>query len=484
MGDIETGAAKRESFDAYSLIIGFTGSPGSGCSFLAEGIVSVLGGRDGRRHGHYYKVSDFLRQEAKRRSLPETVANLQTLGDEFRRKEGLSVLVEKCLEQVKEDDRIANFSQDEETVILIDGIKNEGEVKYLRQFANFYLVSVHADRDTREARLVGDSVPDRRFNTHEEFVTADRRDEEEEIVNGQQIKRCNYLADIIVINDKKLTTGRQKTEIYQRFVDDYIYPMRKVRKGERPHERPPRVEETLMTMAYCASKRSSCLKRKVGAVIAYVRSIEDEYPDAHIDEATDRDIPFQVVSVGYNDIPLGTPCVFSEWKTCYREYLQEERAKALKNCWNCGELLPVSIKCAHCGSENASRSLRCSECDSDLLADYACQRCGHRVFSICLPGEEGMPGKLLDMCRALHAEESAILGLAGISKGGHGQLVLYTTTFPCNLCANKIVAAGIRRVYYAEPYTKKESEELLQRCGVKTTRFEGIKSTAYFRLYV
>jgi len=62
-------------------------------------------------------------------------------------------------------------------------------------------------------------------------------------------------------------------------------------------------------------------------------------------------------------------------------------------------------------------------------------------------------------------------------------LVLYTTTFPCNLCANRIVAAGINRVVYAEAYTMKESKEILRRGTVEIQKFEGVKSTAYFRLY-
>ena len=258
--------------------------------------------------------------------------------------------------------------------------------------------------------------------------------------------------------------------------------MRKIRKGEEAHDRPPKMEETLMTMAYCASKRSSCLKRKVGAVIAYIRKIKDVYPNAN-HENGERDLPFQIVSSGYNDVPAGVPCVFAEWRGCYRDSLLESHARTVKACPGCGEKLPDMIACAHCGSEHALRTLQCEKCQGDLLADYECVKCGFKVFRVCLPGKEAAPGKLLDMCRALHAEENAILGLSGISKGARGELVLYTTTFPCNLCANKIVAAGIRTVYYAEPYTMKESKELLEKCGVKVEKFEGIKSSAYFRLY-
>lgn len=157
----------------------------------------------------------------------------------------------------------------------------------------------------------------------------------------------------------------------------------------------------------------------------------------------------------------------------------------MKFCPNCGQVLPKKLACPHCGNQIENRILECPQCGGDLLADYECSnhQCGYKVFSVCLPGEEAAPGNLLDMCRALHAEENAILGLSGVAKSGRGELVLYTTTFPCNLCANKIIAAGIKSVYYAEPYTMKESKELLDKIGVDIKKFEGIKSIAYFRLY-
>ncbi|MFC1762367.1 hypothetical protein ACFL6U_09840 [Planctomycetota bacterium] len=478
MADSKTNA--KQSFDAYSLIIGFSGSLGSGCTFLSEGIAQTLG-----TAAHYFKVSDYLRKEAKTRGLPDTVDALQTLGDELRSTtKQLSILVEKCLERVREEDEEKGFSQDDDTVILIDGIKNEGEVKYLRQFANFYLVSVHAERHQRRSRLINGEAATSRFKTVEEFQDADRRDEEEDIPHGQQIKKCNYLADIIIDNDKEFAQHQEtdKTKFFQAFLNDYIYPMRKARKGERAHDRPPKVDETLITMAYCASKRSSCLKRKVGAVIAFIRSVDDVYPDANRDRI-ERDMPFQVVSVGYNDVPWGTPCVFSDWQKCYRDHLQETHAQLLKHCWSCGHMIPDKLVCPHCKTSEQPRAIKCSNCEADLLADYECSECKSRVFSVCLPGREATPGNLLDMCRALHAEENAILGLSGVGKMGKGELVLYTTTFPCNLCANKIIAAGIKKVYYAEPYTMKESRELLEKCKVEVVKFQGIKSSAFFRLY-
>jgi deoxycytidylate deaminase len=471
----------RKQFDADCLIVGFTGSLGSGCTFLAEGVADKLG-----KHGHYYRLSQFLSAEARKRNIAETVQNLQSLGDELRLRNRNSILVEKCLDQIKCDNEKSGFTQDEETVLLIDGIKNGGEVKYLRQFPNFYLVSVYANQPVRQDRLVGGGAPYRRFDTSEEFLLADRRDEQEDFPHGQQIKRCNYVSDIIVDNSTPLPEAKviERNKSFNDFINDYIHPMRKVRKGEKAYDRPPKIEETLMTMAYCASKRSSCLKRQVGAVIACVRKIKDEYPEADCDR-DERDPPFQIVSSGYNDIPAGSPCVFSDWGGCYRDSLLQKHAKVVKYCPNCGRALPEELACPHCETPNTDRALECPQCGGDLLADYKCPNkdCEFRVFSVCLPGEEGVPGKLLDMCRALHAEENAILGLSALAKSGRGELVLYTTTYPCNLCANKIIAAGIKTVYYAEAYTMKEAKELFDKIGVNVTKFEGIKSSAYFRLY-
>lgn len=476
-----TDSTLKKSFDASCIILGFTGSIGCGCTFLAEGIAGQL-----QDKGHYYKVSDSLREIAREKEIEPTVENLQQLGDDLRNENDASYLIQRSIEKIKEEDEKTSFSEAEETILIIDGIKNSGEVEYLRQFPNFYLISVHADQNIRKNRLVGTIAPMNRFDSEQDFFKTDKRDEEEDIPWGQQIKKCNYLADIIVKNNNQISVGSEiaRTEFYNAFLSNYIYPMRKIRIGEKAHDRPPRAEETLMTLAYCVSKRSSCLKRKVGAVIAYSRKFEDVNPGNQVTPDTDRDLQFQVISSGYNDVPVGTPCVFTDYGKCYRDLLQEKHAKLIDYCPECGCKIPTSIECPVCKEKNDKAALECQSCKSDIISNYECENCKTKIYNKFIPGKSGAPGKLLDLCRALHAEENAILGLAGISKSEKGELVLYTTTFPCNLCANKIISAGITKVYYAEPYTMKESKELLEKYNIKLEIFEGIKSSAYFRLYV
>ena len=62
----------------------------------------------------------------------------------------------------------------------------------------------------------------------------------------------------------------------------------------------------------------------------------------------------------------------------------------------------------------------------------------------------------------VHAEMEALLSCArsGVSPVGG---TLYSTTFPCHNCAKHIVAAGLRRVVYVEPYPKSRAVEFFNR---------------------
>ena len=92
--------------------------------------------------------------------------------------------------------------------------------------------------------------------------------------------------------------------------------------------------------------------------------------------------------------------------------------------------------------------------------------------------------RLLDTCRALHAEENTIVNLARNGRSVPlGQCTLYTTTYPCRLCANKIVNLGIKRVVYLEPYPDPEAKVILRAGGVTDEFFEGITFKAYSRVY-
>jgi deoxycytidylate deaminase len=66
---------------------------------------------------------------------------------------------------------------------------------------------------------------------------------------------------------------------------------------------------------------------------------------------------------------------------------------------------------------------------------------------------------LLEFGRMIHAEMSAICDAARLGRSIKNA-VLYCTTFPCHLCAKHIVASGISRVVYIEPFPKSYAEQL------------------------
>jgi dCMP deaminase len=75
-------------------------------------------------------------------------------------------------------------------------------------------------------------------------------------------------------------------------------------------------------------------------------------------------------------------------------------------------------------------------------------------------------GVRTDLSTALHAEAAIIAAAArqGISLAGAD---LYVTTFPCPSCARLIAEAGLRRCYFAGPYSVLDGEDVLRAAGVQ-----------------
>lgn len=68
-------------------------------------------------------------------------------------------------------------------------------------------------------------------------------------------------------------------------------------------------------------------------------------------------------------------------------------------------------------------------------------------------------GGLLDFHPCTHAEIAAIIDAAKLGVSIRNS-TLYTTTFPCHLCAKDIINAGIKRVVYLEAYPKSKNKDL------------------------
>ncbi len=430
-------------------IIGFTGPIGSGCTFHAK-LVSEFRGYK------YFSLSAILHDIATDHNLSQSIKNLQDLGNNLRRQYGEDVLVISLFKKIdKEFDK-----KNEISGIVIDSIKNTKEIEFLKTFKSFFLFSIQASLELRFERLESSG----RIENKTEFKEADNRDQEEKLNYGQQMKLCSYLSDIVINNntDISVSTNRKKKEYFDDKISKFIDLIEKTVFEYPKQEYNPSIAETMMTIAYVESKKSQCLKRKVGAVIT----------------SSDH----RIISTGYNDVPEKSDSCLKEYKKCYRDFVIDQFALKLKCCPNCGKEISFKTPCKECGIELNQYTTECPNCHENPRIDYNCEHCNEKIFNIFLPGK-GTGGKLLDLCRSLHAEERAILNLTQNGVLAPEGSILYSTTFPCNLCANKIASTNIKCVVYNEPYPMREAIEILEKHDVKMIPFEGIKSTAYFKLY-
>jgi len=81
------------------------------------------------------------------------------------------------------------------------------------------------------------------------------------------------------------------------------------------------------------------------------------------------------------------------------------------------------------------------------------------------------PGKDLEDCYAVHAEENALIQVAvyGLSTEGS---TLYCTHQPCFHCAKLIVQAKVGEVYYREQYPDNRGLDLLDKAGIPVIKVE------------
>lgn len=146
-------------------------------------------------------------------------------------------------------------------------------------------------------------------------------------------------------------------------------------------ENRPTWDEYFMEMAELTAKRSTCMRRNVGAIIV---------KDKHI------------VATGYNGAPRG-----------------------VKHCDELGG---------------------------------------------CMRQKLGVPsGERHELCRALHAEQNAIIQAATLGVSIEGATI-YVTHQPCVICAKMIINAGIKRIVVKEGYPDELAVEMLEEAGLRIVR--------------
>jgi len=99
----------------------------------------------------------------------------------------------------------------------------------------------------------------------------------------------------------------------------------------------------------------------------------------------------------------------------------------------------------------------------------------------CLRNELGIEsGTRHEICRAIHAEQNAIIqaGVHGINISGS---TIYCTHTPCMICAKMIVNAGIKEVVSYHDYADEEARKFLEEAGIKLRKVPKPDNTIDFK---
>ncbi len=89
----------------------------------------------------------------------------------------------------------------------------------------------------------------------------------------------------------------------------------------------------------------------------------------------------------------------------------------------------------------------------------------------CLRQQLGVPsGERHELCRAIHAEQNALIQAArygAVVKGG----TIYVTCQPCSLCAKMLINAGVERIVFKGDYPDALATAMLDEAGVAYVQF-------------
>jgi cytidine deaminase len=185
----------------------------------------------------------------------------------------------------------------------------------------------------------------------------------------------------------------------------------------------PNRDEYGMFHAHATALRSSSLSRQVAAITG---------PDG------------EVIAMGMNDVPKagggfvwdGEPDDFRDHRTELRDPSLSRRLSLVADVLN-----------------------RLRPWFSDERAQHVKRDISSAVNETWESVFRGSPIKdVIEFQRAEHAEAAALADAVrrGVSTRGSS---LYTTTYPCHLCAKEIVTSGIKRVVFLEPYPKTKALE-------------------------
>lgn len=394
-----------QSRRSQELIIGLCGAVGSGVKALKGTLISGL-----ELHGYkvfHVRLSDLIGEK-----LMINVASLegyirykelQDGGDELRKKHGCTILADLAIERIgilrgqhfgKGESSGKTVKTEEKVAYIIDQIKHQDEAQLFRTVYrnNFYLLGLIRTEKERRLNLEDEKITP---NDIDDLIRRDRKDSNP---NGQQVEKALYGADFFIRNT------HNQSQFMKSAIERFINLVHGV-NGVTPTN-----DEVGMFAAYSASLNSACLSRQVGAAIA--------------------DDQGRVLSTGCNDVP-----------------------EFMGGLYNANS--PLDFRCVNkgrCHNDKHKGILR-KEIDTLLRNEHSINPVLAAQISESILSKT-KASDIIEYSRAIHAEMDAIISLARCVSETTVNKTLYSTTYPCHNCARHIVAAGITKVMYIEPYEK------------------------------
>lgn len=340
--------------------------------------------------------------EAKVEGLPEAerIKNLMDAGDDLRKKSGDNGILASGVAAEIAALRKSAKEPLKRTAFIVNSLKHPDEVLRLRQIyrSGFYLVGVHPDESVRTSFLKRKGVAD------DDIAALIERDQDEQLKFGQRVNDTFHLSDFFVrLDNDRLKLDKSLLRIFDiLFGDPY---------------KTPTFDEFAMFLAFTASLRSADLSRQVGAVVAK----GDE-----------------ILGTGANDCPkFGGGLYWPELNPKTHEVEDKDDGRDYKRGEDSNKIEQRKI------IEGILEKARAQGIDTDKLRAAL---------------EQSRIRDLTEYGRVVHAEMEALLSCARNNVSTHGAQ-LFCTTFPCHNCAKHIIAAGITRVVFIEPYQKSKAVE-------------------------
>jgi deoxycytidylate deaminase len=325
---------------------------------------------------------------------------------------------------------------------IIDSIKNTSELSTFRDVYQgvFYLLSIYTPLKERINNL---SFPDISISEAEELISIDQF-ENLPNKNGQQVRKVFVDGDFFIRVEEKTKPEIQSTiDRYVNLIFEYGIET-------------PTIEERAMYEAKSASVNSACLSRQVGASIITKSG--------------------ELISTGWNDVPKYGGDLYTS------SDIEDNRCFNSGKCYN--DYNKSLIK-KYIQSEFKKKIDKENSDDIDNIRNKITTLLDETL-------EESSIKTLIEFSRSVHAEMHAIINAGKLNGEKIRGSILFCTTYPCHNCARHIIAAGIEKVYYIEPYIKSKAPELHndsitenenEQNKVQILLFEGVSPRRYLSFF-